>query len=27
LQHWTLGLDLRIILRTALVFFQTKHVY
>jgi putative colanic acid biosysnthesis UDP-glucose lipid carrier transferase len=27
LKHWSLGLDLQIILRTALVFFQTKGVY
>ncbi|MBW4552675.1 MAG: undecaprenyl-phosphate glucose phosphotransferase [Aphanocapsa sp. GSE-SYN-MK-11-07L] len=27
LKNWSLGLDLQIILRTALVFFQTKSVY
>jgi putative colanic acid biosysnthesis UDP-glucose lipid carrier transferase len=27
LQHWSLGLDLQIVLRTAFVFFQTKNVY
>jgi putative colanic acid biosysnthesis UDP-glucose lipid carrier transferase len=27
LKHWSLGLDLQIILRTALVFFKTKDVY
>jgi putative colanic acid biosysnthesis UDP-glucose lipid carrier transferase len=27
LQHWTFVMDLQIVLRTALVFFQTKNVY